>query len=99
MLPVTTSSTHPVTHLAFSPDGSTFAAAQPNFGVTLHALNASLSMDRAKEAFDDLKDLYARGELKLPQVFFDGLDSAPQAFIALMSGSATGKIIVRLAEA
>ena len=68
-------------------------------GVTLHALNASLSMDRAKEAFDDLEDLYARGELKLPQVFFDGLDSAPQAFIALMSGSATGKIIVRLAEA
>jgi NADPH-dependent curcumin reductase CurA len=67
-------------------------------GVTLYALNASLSMDRAREAFDDLEELYARGELKLPQAFFEGLDSAPAAFIALMSGSATGKIIVRLGD-
>ncbi|HUR55883.1 MAG TPA: hypothetical protein VMZ71_17230, partial [Gemmataceae bacterium] len=27
---------HPVSHIAYSPDGATFAAAQPHSGVTLH---------------------------------------------------------------
>lgn len=35
MLTLTTASPHPVTHVLFHPNGSTFAVAQPNFGVTL----------------------------------------------------------------
>lgn len=31
-----TASGHPVSHVAYSPDGATFAAAQPHSGVTLH---------------------------------------------------------------
>lgn len=35
MIPLQTASGHPVTHIAFSPDGATVAVAQPFFGVTL----------------------------------------------------------------
>jgi hypothetical protein len=35
MLTIQTSSTHPISHVAFSPDGSAFAVVQPHFGVTL----------------------------------------------------------------
>jgi hypothetical protein len=35
MLTIQTSSTHPVSHVAFSPDGNAFAVVQPHFGVTL----------------------------------------------------------------
>jgi WD40 repeat protein len=35
MLTLATASTHPVTHVAFSPDGSIYAVVQPNYGVTL----------------------------------------------------------------
>jgi WD40 repeat protein len=35
MLTLTTTSTHPVTHVAFNPDGSAYAVVQPNSGVTL----------------------------------------------------------------
>jgi WD40 repeat protein len=33
---LTTATTHPVSHVAFTPDGASFAVAQPNHGVTLH---------------------------------------------------------------
>jgi WD40 repeat protein len=35
MLTIQTASPHPVTHVAFAPDGSAFAVAQPNSGVTV----------------------------------------------------------------
>jgi len=33
---IQSTSRHPVSHVAFSPDGTTFAVVQPNYGVTLH---------------------------------------------------------------
>ncbi|MCE9566271.1 MAG: hypothetical protein K8U57_29970 [Planctomycetes bacterium] len=35
MYAITTGSTHPITHVVFHPNGSTFAVAQPNYGVTM----------------------------------------------------------------
>src|SRR5262245_24731336 len=35
MIPLQTASTHPVTHIVFSPSGSTVAVAQPHYGVTI----------------------------------------------------------------
>jgi WD40 repeat protein len=35
MYVINTGSTHPITHVIFHPNGSTFAVAQPNYGVTL----------------------------------------------------------------
>ena len=35
MIPLQTAAPHPVTHIVFSPDGSTVAVAQPHYGVTI----------------------------------------------------------------
>jgi len=36
MLTFTTTSTHPVSHVVFNPNGTTFVVAQPNFGFTIY---------------------------------------------------------------
>ncbi|MER2138373.1 MAG: NADP-dependent oxidoreductase, partial [Arthrobacter sp.] len=37
------------------------------------------------------------GSVRYDETFVDGLENAPQAFIDLMKGANTGKMIVRLA--
>jgi hypothetical protein len=37
------------------------------------------------------------GKIKYQETFFDGIENAPRALIALLNGENTGKMMVRLA--
>ena len=53
--------------------------------------------DRYEEARRDLARWLAQGELRPKVTTFDGLEAAPAAFVALLSGGTVGTTIVRVA--
>ena len=54
--------------------------------------------DRYAEARADLKDWMASGQLTAWVDEFDGLESAPRAFVDLLAGGNVGKRIVRVSD-
>jgi NADPH-dependent curcumin reductase CurA len=54
-------------------------------------------MDRMRDFIADVAPLVARGELKAPTTFIDGLENAPQALMSILrSNSSLGKVVVRI---
>ena len=62
----------------------------------LQGLIVSDFMGRADEFYSDMGAMIAAGRLKREETVFDGLDRAPEAFLALFSGGNKGKMLVRL---
>jgi NADPH-dependent curcumin reductase CurA len=54
--------------------------------------------DRFPEFLREMSQWVGNGKIKHREHIFDGLDSAPDALIALLSGRNFGKVVVRLAE-
>jgi NADPH-dependent curcumin reductase CurA len=52
--------------------------------------------DRFRAMIDEVGPLLASGKLVAEETFVDGLDNAPAAFLAMMRGENTGKMVVRL---
>ena len=52
--------------------------------------------DRYEEARRQIREWVSAGQLKLKVTEFQGLDSAPQAFVDLLGGATTGTTIVRV---
>jgi len=51
-----------------------------------------------REAFvKDVAPLVAAGQIKAPEVVFEGLEKAPEAFLAMLRGDSIGKNLVRIA--
>jgi NADPH-dependent curcumin reductase CurA len=46
----------------------------------------------------EIAPLVASGELKYSETFVDGIRNAPEAFLGLLSGANTGKMLVRIAD-
>ncbi len=46
----------------------------------------------------EVAPLVASGELKYSETFVDGIRNAPEAFLGLLSGANTGKMLVRIAD-
>jgi hypothetical protein len=53
-------------------------------------------LDRYEEARRQIREWVTSGELQLKVSEFQGLDSAPQAFVDLLGGATTGTTIVRV---
>jgi hypothetical protein len=64
--------------------------------LTLRPFNNRAFVSRFDEFLDDVGPRVARGEVRLPEIVHDGLDSAPGAFARLLSGRDLGKQLVRL---
>jgi NADPH-dependent curcumin reductase CurA len=46
----------------------------------------------------EVAPLVAKGELKFEETVVDGIRNAPQAFLDLLDGANTGKMLVHLAD-
>jgi NADPH-dependent curcumin reductase CurA len=55
-------------------------------------------MDRAMEAFAELKKWLAEGKIKYRIEIIDGLEQAPEALNKLFDGSHSGKLIVQISN-
>ena len=51
-----------------------------------------------KQFVEEVAPLVASGELKYSETFVDGIRNAPEAFLGLLSGANTGKMLVRIAD-
>lgn len=83
-------------------DGQPPSAPEDLFAATTKDLNlrgflAGTFADRLPEARRHLSDLWRSGQLTLDLVRHDGLESAPQAGVDMLSGRTTGKCVVALA--
>lgn len=66
-------------------------------GLTLRGFIISMYADAVREEFQQrMAGWLAAGEIQRDETFRDGLDAAPQAFIDLLRGANTGKMLVRL---
>ena len=53
--------------------------------------------DRFGEFRDEVGELYASGELKMPETVVEGgIEAAPRAFVEMLRGEHLGKVVVRL---
>ncbi|MCK9927944.1 NADP-dependent oxidoreductase [Frankia sp. Mgl5] len=64
--------------------------------LTMRGFLTSDHLDRAKQAHTDVAGWLRDGSLTLDQTIVDGLENAPQAFIDMLGGAYTGKVVVRL---
>lgn len=64
--------------------------------VSMTGFNAGFYFDRGEEIIADFARLEAAGELIVEETVVDGLEAMPQAFIAMLRGESTGKMLVRL---
>lgn len=46
----------------------------------------------------EIAPLVTSGQIKYSETFVDGIRNAPEAFLGLLSGANTGKMLVRIAE-
>lgn len=54
-------------------------------------------LDQAREALIEMGGWLREGKLKYRETFVDGLANAPQAFLGILQGDNTGKMLVRVA--
>lgn len=54
-------------------------------------------LDQAREALIEMGGWLREGKLKYRETFVDGLENAPAAFLGLLNGENTGKMLVRVA--
>jgi WD40 repeat protein len=91
MLAIQVRSTHPVSHVAFSPDGTTFAVGQPHTGVTLcdRASGQALTTMSVSRAGELTSVVFCDGGRKLAASFYKGFyvfEVATGAALARQSG-------------
>ncbi len=67
--------------------------------IALQGLIASDHLQHFPEFTAQMRDWIRGGQVKLRETVVDGLENAPDAFIALFRGANTGKMLVRLATA
>ena len=53
-------------------------------------------LNRAAEGYEKLGAWVKEGKIKYQETIVDGLENAPQAFIGLLQGANTGKMLVRV---
>jgi NADPH-dependent curcumin reductase CurA len=68
-------------------------------GLTLIGVNVGHYYDRGPQIIAELASLLKSGELIWQETVVDGLENAPAAFVRMLEGGNTGKMIVRLATA
>jgi NADPH-dependent curcumin reductase CurA len=66
-------------------------------GLTLRGFLARMYSSEMDAFRREMRELLAEGKLVYPEVVFDGLENAPEALIAQLSGQNLGKVLVRLA--
>ncbi|MBW3085079.1 putative NADP-dependent oxidoreductase YfmJ [Austwickia sp. TVS 96-490-7B] len=64
--------------------------------LTLRGFVVSKYADMRDQFVSDIAPWLAEGKLRYDETFRDGVDNAPQAFIDMLGGANTGKMIVRL---
>jgi NADPH-dependent curcumin reductase CurA len=64
--------------------------------VSMTGFNAGFYYDRAPRIIADFAQMEAAGELVAPETVVDGLEAMPQAFVDMLGGANTGKMLVRL---
>ena len=64
--------------------------------VSMTGFNAGFYYDQAPEIIAAFAAAEAAGELVVEETVIEGLDAMPQAFIAMLAGANTGKMLVRL---
>ena len=65
-------------------------------GVMARGFIVSEFMDKAMEFAMEVAPLLAQGKIKFQESVYEGLDSAPEAFIGLFKGENTGKAVIRV---
>jgi hypothetical protein len=65
-------------------------------GVTLTGFNLGLFAARRQEMLSDLASMLAEGDLIADETVVDGLENTGKAFVDLLEGTNTGKMVVRL---
>ncbi len=66
--------------------------------VTIRGLLVLDHFGKQQQFISEVAPLVASGELKYSETFVDGIRQAPDAFLGLLSGANTGKMLVRIAE-
>ena len=64
--------------------------------ITMRGFLQNKYADMTGEFQGKMADWLSRGEVRFDETFRDGIENAPSAFIALMRGENTGKMVVRL---
>ena len=77
-----------------SPAGDLFPVVAKS--LQLRGFRAGQFLDRSQEMRSALAPLVAQGRLALREHVVDGIESAPDALVALLQGANTGKVLVRL---
>ena len=78
------------------PPGPRFLIAAITKRLTLRGFIVHDHLDLLPTFLRDMSNWLHDDLIKARETTFDGLDSAPKAFLALFSGSGTGKVLVRL---
>jgi NADPH-dependent curcumin reductase CurA len=65
---------------------------------TMRGMLVGDHFDRRADFLAEVAPLVASGELKYDETFVEGIRNAPQAFLDLLAGSNTGKMLVRVAN-
>ena len=66
--------------------------------VTIRGLLVLDHFGMQKQFVSEIAPLVASGELKYSETVVDGIGNAPEAFLGLLSGANTGKMLVRIAD-
>ncbi|MFD2467033.1 NADP-dependent oxidoreductase [Amycolatopsis silviterrae] len=66
--------------------------------ITMRGLLVLDHWDLMQEFVAEVAPLVASGEIKYSETFVDGIRNAPEAFLGLLSGANTGKMLVRLSS-
>jgi NADPH-dependent curcumin reductase CurA len=54
--------------------------------------------DRRQTFLEEVGPLVRKGKIKFPETVVDGLENAPQAFLDMLAGANTGKMLVKIAD-
>lgn len=66
--------------------------------ITIRGLLVLDHWDLQPQFVSEIAPLVNSGEIKYSETFVDGIRNAPEAFLGLLSGANTGKMLVRIAE-
>ena len=77
------------------PGPSTIVSVIPN-RLRIQGFIVSDHMDVAGQFFNDMGQWLQEGRIKFRESIVDGLENAPQAFIDMMKGKHTGKVVVQI---
>ena len=80
-----------------APGPKTIISIIPN-RLLLQGFIVSDSFDRLPEFTRDMAGWIQEGKIKYDETILDGIESAPRAFIGMLKGENTGKMLVKLAE-